>query len=412
MAVTIDRASLAVELRIATATTEDLPEGQGVVLDRLLSTATALVTNYAPNAPDAIHDEALIRVAGWLYDTDPAEARRATSPVQHSGASSLLAPYRVRRLAGVSGVVEPVGPTVIPTDAAAVQALIDAHAAIPDAHHEKTALPAPGLDAAAVQALVDAHAALPNAHHTPPAVAPDGFTPLAAGATAVGNHTVTGWRDFDWLAGVLIADGGERYAFAIATPLLLDDEISRVSLEQNVEMRLTPTAGDDVIAVTTGGSLSGTGAGNTITWLGWNGSVTAGTPTPGGAGVDQTARTAAAAAQTDADDALSRHRRARRHLLDRRRAYGSRGHAAGRHRRHRHQQHGRGRDAGFRRHARADRGHLPARRRLDSRRSPAPNLQVDGHRLGGDVHACRDTGRGASRAWRTARHADPGRLHR
>ena len=147
MAVTINRAELAVELRIATTTAEDLPEGQGAVLDRLLSTASALVTNYAPNAPDAIHNEALVRVAGWLYDTDPAEARRATSPVQHSGASSLLAPYRVRRLAGLADTSAPAVPVVIDTT--------------------------DGISEAEIRALIAggiaSHAADANAHHVPPA---------------------------------------------------------------------------------------------------------------------------------------------------------------------------------------------------------------------------------------------------
>ncbi|MDE2652552.1 MAG: hypothetical protein OXI71_01940 [Gemmatimonadota bacterium] len=75
---------------------------------RLLRVASEIVTRYAPDAPDAIQDEAVIRVAGWLRDSPSAGIlqRRVgereyalhrptlTSALRSSGAMSLLRPYR------------------------------------------------------------------------------------------------------------------------------------------------------------------------------------------------------------------------------------------------------------------------------------------------------------------------------
>ena len=105
MAVGITEAQLGVELRLATAEAEyaDLPEGQRALVARRLASATIEVEQYAPDAPTAVQDEALIRLAGWLYDTDPSEARRAASPLHSSGAAALLGRYRKHRLEMPSG---------------------------------------------------------------------------------------------------------------------------------------------------------------------------------------------------------------------------------------------------------------------------------------------------------------------
>ena len=79
--------------------------------DRLLNTASALVTKYgaADDCPDSILDEAVLRTAGWLAAQPMASARRedvggvATSyavnmhsALRHSGAQSLLDPWKRR----------------------------------------------------------------------------------------------------------------------------------------------------------------------------------------------------------------------------------------------------------------------------------------------------------------------------
>ena len=102
MAVTRTLAQLAADLRIGDGTAD--PTGpEAVVLGRIAATASALVVAEAPDAPDAIHNEAYVRVAGWLYDTDPT-VRSAGGPsaLRASGAAALLSGYRIRR-AGVIG---------------------------------------------------------------------------------------------------------------------------------------------------------------------------------------------------------------------------------------------------------------------------------------------------------------------
>lgn len=95
MAVTLTRAQLAVELRLATSETDTIAAGIAAVLDRALAAATALVTEYAPDAPDALHNEAVVRVAARLYDESGSEARGG-NPFVQSGAAHLLSRHRAR----------------------------------------------------------------------------------------------------------------------------------------------------------------------------------------------------------------------------------------------------------------------------------------------------------------------------
>ena len=103
MAVTITEEALAQAIRVDTATAT-----------RLLAVATALVERYAPDAPDAISNEAAIRSAGWLADQPSAAIRSETegdistdyspsqmSALRHSGAMALLSPWKVRRAGAI-----------------------------------------------------------------------------------------------------------------------------------------------------------------------------------------------------------------------------------------------------------------------------------------------------------------------
>ena len=80
---------------------------------RLYEVSLALVNRYAPDAPDAMRREAVIRCAGWLLEAPSAGVRRsstgpidtaytpaATGALRSSGAMALLSPWKVRR-AGV-----------------------------------------------------------------------------------------------------------------------------------------------------------------------------------------------------------------------------------------------------------------------------------------------------------------------
>ena len=102
MAVTRTIAQLSGDLRIGDGVTA--PTGSVlIVLTRIAATATAMVLRYAPDAPDAIHDEAFVRLSGYLFDSDPSGSSPG-GPVAMvaSGAASICSAFRVRR-AGVIG---------------------------------------------------------------------------------------------------------------------------------------------------------------------------------------------------------------------------------------------------------------------------------------------------------------------
>ena len=102
MAVTRTLVELAADLRLGDGTTE--PTGpQGIVLNRIAATAREMVEHLAPNAPEAVQNEAYVRLAGWLYDADPSGSTPGgPSALRSSGAAAILAPYKLRR-AGVIG---------------------------------------------------------------------------------------------------------------------------------------------------------------------------------------------------------------------------------------------------------------------------------------------------------------------
>ena len=108
MAVTIT----ATQLAAATGTTT-------AVATRLLPVPAHLVVKYAPAAPDAIQDEAVVRCVGWLADRNPTGATTETTEVgdwrsekrhpaaqqgalRYSGAMSLLSPWKERRAGTIS----------------------------------------------------------------------------------------------------------------------------------------------------------------------------------------------------------------------------------------------------------------------------------------------------------------------
>ena len=96
MSVTLTPVQLAASLRIGDGTTA-LVEPQATVLARVLGTAKATVERYAKDAPQAVQDEAAVRMAGYLFDAPPGNSQRFTHAFQDSGAQALLAPWRVQR---------------------------------------------------------------------------------------------------------------------------------------------------------------------------------------------------------------------------------------------------------------------------------------------------------------------------
>ena len=119
----VSLAQLAGALRIGDGTTEP-EEPQLAILTRLAAVAEALVSVTAPDAPEIIRDEAVIRIASYLYDAPTsAGSDQYAAAMVNSGAGGLLSRWVSRR--AVTG-----GPAGTPDaggiDAAAVQALIDA----------------------------------------------------------------------------------------------------------------------------------------------------------------------------------------------------------------------------------------------------------------------------------------------
>ena len=91
-------------LRAATA----IPDDERAAA--LGSTAAALVEAYADAAPQAVRDEACVRCAGWLHGQPAASVRTSrvgeielefapsmVGALRHSGAMSLLSPFKRRR---------------------------------------------------------------------------------------------------------------------------------------------------------------------------------------------------------------------------------------------------------------------------------------------------------------------------
>ena len=103
MAVDLTAATLAVTLGV-----------QEPVATRLLAVATAHVERFAPAAPGAVQNEAIIRFSGWLNESPVSGARRedigdvstAYSPAmtdgfRASGAMALLSPWKIRRAGSI-----------------------------------------------------------------------------------------------------------------------------------------------------------------------------------------------------------------------------------------------------------------------------------------------------------------------
>ena len=91
---------------------DDVPDA---VIQGWAGAGAELVQRYAPDAPDAIKDEALIRISGYLKSQPKAPQQSVTvgpmtasyttsalSAARNSGAYALLSPYKIRR-AGVIG---------------------------------------------------------------------------------------------------------------------------------------------------------------------------------------------------------------------------------------------------------------------------------------------------------------------
>ena len=238
----VDLIQLAAALRLGDGETAPTEPVAGI-LSRLLGVSQAFVAIAAPDAPEAIADEATIRMTAYLYDSPTAASGdRYAAAWRNSGAEALVSRFVVRR-AGSEGV--------------------------PDAGTSTG-----GLDDAQVRAIVETllgeHADLETVHHTPPTD--------AGGGQDVVTHNAA-------------ADSHEDIREAVG------DRVTQDTVEETAQ-RLIDGAGH--------ATNVGLGAATDAIQRNADALVThEGTPHGGGngGGADQTARDAAAVAQTTADDA-------------------------------------------------------------------------------------------------------------
>ena len=101
MAVTLTVPELLAALRLGET------EAETAQATRLLSYSSLAVEKHVPEAPDAVHNEAVIRLSGYLFD-QPFSTRGAafTNSIRNSGASAILLPYRIHRAGTVADAVE------------------------------------------------------------------------------------------------------------------------------------------------------------------------------------------------------------------------------------------------------------------------------------------------------------------
>ena len=117
MALTL--ADIAVALRLSADGT-DLPQAQQTILTRLQGVAEAYITLLAPDAPEAVQDEATIRLVAYLYDVPAAGRRDAyANGFVNSGAGSLLSQWAPQAACGTDAVLVArgggVGPSPTPS---------------------------------------------------------------------------------------------------------------------------------------------------------------------------------------------------------------------------------------------------------------------------------------------------------
>ena len=109
MPVSITQAEATVAIRAATDP-DAIAAPVAAVVGYLFAAAEAMVELYAPNAPDAVHNAALIRLLGWMYEADPTDVRMGRA-MQVSGAAPLLSQWRVHRAGAIGQAAEPPAPT-------------------------------------------------------------------------------------------------------------------------------------------------------------------------------------------------------------------------------------------------------------------------------------------------------------
>lgn len=143
-----------------------VPEGEAAdasitaIGTRLLAVGRAMVDSYAPNAPEDVRDEAVVRVAGYLYDAP--NVTRTGVAWNESGARSLVDPWVERGVAPIDFDVSSVAVAAATgVDEEAVEAIVRRLVADWAEAGNEDDVPADklpdssGVDVAAVQRLIE-----------------------------------------------------------------------------------------------------------------------------------------------------------------------------------------------------------------------------------------------------------------
>ena len=105
MAVKLTLADAIVAARIA-ADADSIPPQISAAANVLYGAAAAQIERYAPSAPSAAQDAALVRMLAYLWELPAADSARGyQSALRNSGAIGLLSAYRVKR----AGIINPEG---------------------------------------------------------------------------------------------------------------------------------------------------------------------------------------------------------------------------------------------------------------------------------------------------------------
>ena len=253
MALTVT--SLAAALRAGDGTAAPAEPFAGI-LARLLEVGTAMVEKLAPDAPEAVADEAVVRFAGYLYDAPESPPGAAYAAAwRNSGAQSLVAPWVARRAVSVEAAAAAAastsststgGPGVDETARAAAaeaRTIADANAAklmpAPPAEADAaTATTIRGWTAAAVRRVVEAivpawaratdppsggSSGSPSgdpARFSPRPVARETETPAQDGGFAAATYRVANDEDL-FVVGLFAGAAGTRLTMTALLPRVL-----------------------------------------------------------------------------------------------------------------------------------------------------------------------------------------------
>ena len=313
----VDLIQLAASLRLGDGEIAPTEPVAGII-SRLLGVSQAFVAIAAPDAPEAIADEATIRMSAYLYDAPTsASGDRYAAAWRNSGAEALVSRWVVRRAGSDGEGVPVVGPSTggldddqvraivesllgehanletvhhtPPTDTGGAQDVVD-HNAADDSHEDiRTSIEgrvtqgdvettaqrlidsaghATNTDVTAANDAIDRNADALTSHEATPHGGGNGGTPTPATPTppavlvdgalypSHGDVTVTGWRGYDFIQ-LFYAVGGNTYMTAPVNTVQL---IARTSLivpvGRNVEWTLSIDAADDDV-INTAQSSSG-----------------------------------------------------------------------------------------------------------------------------------------------------------